>query len=463
MQCFTVWSNEIERRIDPLYYSLDIFSFLKDKKYEIKAIGEVTKYLKTGFAAGKQEQAEDKGNGIIQIRPTNIDEEGQLYFDKNIYLKNEYLETKRDEVVQKGEVLFNNTNSQDLVGKTTNFDLEGSYFCSNHITRIKAKENVVNPQYLTVILNLYQKKKIFFNICTNWNNQSGVNIELLKTVNIPLPPLPIQNQIVEVMQSAYTQKKQKEAEARGLLASIDDYVLDELGIKLPEVEDKMCFVVNSEELKEKRADSYYYQPRFIKLIDAMRKTPFEIETLEDLSTKIINGLDFREFTKTGIPYLRVSNIKPNSFDVSDVKFIPAFSISKDIELDSGDLLITRKGTYGISVIVDDGHKSMVISSEIFRIVLKKDNVNPHYIAIYLNSNIPKQLFNRISTGGIMGHLSQDALKNIQIIFPPLEIQNKIAEEVKRRINEAEKLKAEASKIIEEAKNKVEKIILGGVI
>jgi len=60
----------------------------------------------------------------------------------------------------------------------------------------------------------------------------------------------------------------------------------------------------------------------------------------------------------------------------------------------------------------------------------------------------------------MGHLSQDALKNIQILFPPLEIQNKIAEEVKRRISEAERLKTEASKIIEQAKKQVEGMILG---
>ena len=178
------------------------------------------------------------------------------------------------------------------------------------------------------------------------------------------------------------------------------------------------------------------------------------------NSKIINGLDFRKFSEVGIPYLRVSNIKPNFFDISDIKFIPAFSISKDIELDSGDLLITRKGTYGISVIVDDEHKSMVISSEIFRVILKKDNINPHYIAIWFNSNIAKQLFNRISTGGIMGHVSQDALKNIQIILPPLEIQNKIAEEVKRRMSDAERLKAGANKIIEEAKRQVEEMILG---
>ncbi|MFQ5962866.1 MAG: restriction endonuclease subunit S [Candidatus Scalinduaceae bacterium] len=53
------------------------------------------------------------------------------------------------------------------------------------------------PEYLTIILNIYQKHKIFFTICTNWNNQSGVNVELLNTTKIPIPSLNIQQKIVD--------------------------------------------------------------------------------------------------------------------------------------------------------------------------------------------------------------------------------------------------------------------------
>ena len=63
---------------------------------------------------------------------------------------------------------------------------------------------------------------------------------------IPFPSIENQNKIVSLMQSAYQQKKQKAQEADNLINSIDDFVLDELGIKLPELQDKKCFVVNSE-------------------------------------------------------------------------------------------------------------------------------------------------------------------------------------------------------------------------
>ncbi|MBU1130175.1 restriction endonuclease subunit S [Patescibacteria group bacterium] len=116
--------------------------------------------------------------------------------------------------LQKEEVLFNNTNSQELVGKTSYFDLDDNYFCSNHITQIKVKKEI-NPKYLKLILNIYQKIGIFSNICTKWNNQSGLNVGLLKTVKIPLPPLPTQTKIAEKVKSIYsqTQKLKKEADS----------------------------------------------------------------------------------------------------------------------------------------------------------------------------------------------------------------------------------------------------------
>lgn len=453
MQCFVMQSNEIKGRLDPYYLKTLSTVNKPETKYRLFALKDL---LKGSPQYGANEQAVD-GNletDVRYIRITDIDDFGNL--------KNDDWKTAKtiDEkyLLEENDILF--ARSGATAGKTFIYKKEyGKAIFAGYLIRFKIDETKANPLFVFYYSKLDEYARWVKSI-QRPSGQPNINSEEFKSFEIPLPPLSIQNQVVDIMQSAYSQKKQKEAEAQKLLDSIDSYVLEELGIKLPEVEEKMCFVIDSEYVRENRADAYYYQPRFIKLIEAVRRSSFEIKTLEDISTKIINGLDFRKFSEVGIPYLRVSNIKPNSFDISDVKFIPAFSISKDIELDSGDLLITRKGTYGIPVIVDDEHKRMVISSEIFRVILKKDNINPHYIAIWFNSNIAKQLFNRISTGGIMGHVSQDALKNIQIILPPLEIQNKVAEEVKRRISEAERLKTEASKIIEESKKQIEGMIFG---
>ena len=55
------------------------------------------------------------------------------------------------------------------------------------------------------------------------------------------------NKIVEIMAKAYAEKKEKEAAAEKLLGSIDDFVLEELGIKISDIENKMSFIVYSDE------------------------------------------------------------------------------------------------------------------------------------------------------------------------------------------------------------------------
>lgn len=213
--CFRIYLDQIKNRLDPLYYSNDIFSFLSTSPYKQMKVGEATSYLKTGFAAGAKDQ--DETNGILQIRPTNINEKRLLCFDKNIYVKTESLPNKRSYLIRKKDVLFNNTNSQELVGKTAFFDLDGNFFCSNHITRIKVKESIISPEYLWVILNLYQRIGIFFNICTNWNNQSGVNVELLKSIKILVPPIEIQKRITNEVRFRIEKAEQLQKEAQQIL------------------------------------------------------------------------------------------------------------------------------------------------------------------------------------------------------------------------------------------------------
>jgi type I restriction enzyme S subunit len=173
---FIVNRSELQGRIDPLFYASDLNKF-NTGIYKSSCLKNVISNLKSGIGAGKQYQSNET-DGIIQIRPTNIDENGFLKFDKNIYIpKNE------DNIkLEIDDVLFNNTNSQELVGKTAILKESKELSCSNHITRIRVHRNIIIPDYLWIILNVYQKNKIFYSICTNWNNQSGIGIDLLKSI-----------------------------------------------------------------------------------------------------------------------------------------------------------------------------------------------------------------------------------------------------------------------------------------
>jgi len=182
----STFSKVTAHRWDPLFHQGDIFHFIREAKCNLVRLGDLVSHFLTGFAAGRGDQS-DEGGAVIQIRPTNISNDRELVFNRNVTIASAELKTRRVDVLNRGEVLFNNTNSQEQVGKTVYFDLQEDYFCSNHITRITSKGDQLNARYLGYVLNLYQRKKVFFRLCTNWNNQSGVGVDMLEKIPIPLP------------------------------------------------------------------------------------------------------------------------------------------------------------------------------------------------------------------------------------------------------------------------------------
>ncbi|MBU2619139.1 MAG: restriction endonuclease subunit S [Proteobacteria bacterium] len=174
------------QRFDPIFHQGDIFHFVREANCGLPRLGDLVAYFLTGFAAGRGDQSDEEG-AIIQIRPTNLSNDRELVFNRNVTIAAAELKMRTFDALKRGEVLFNNTNSQEQVGKTVYFDLNGDYFSSNHITRIAPKGDQLNAQYLSYVLNLYQRQKVFFKLCTNWNNQSGVGVDVLEKIPIPLP------------------------------------------------------------------------------------------------------------------------------------------------------------------------------------------------------------------------------------------------------------------------------------
>ena len=212
----TKFSETTGQRWDSIYHQSDIFHFIRKSKYELCKLNELASYFLTGFAAGRGDQAEEE-NGIIQIRPTNLSEERELVFHRNVYIHKDELEKRPSDVLKRGEVLFNNTNSQEQVGKTVLFDLPGEYFSSNHITRIATDKERLHPQFLCYLLNLYQRRQAFFKLCTNWNNQSGVGSDILARLPIPLPNIETQTEIVTKLNDICEQANNLREEAAAQL------------------------------------------------------------------------------------------------------------------------------------------------------------------------------------------------------------------------------------------------------
>lgn len=99
-----------------------------------------------------------------------------------------------------GDVLFNNTNSTELVGKTALFQgHDEPLVYSNHFTRLRPVDDRLSPAFLALFLQLKWQDGTFADICNRWVGQSAVQRNKLLALNIPLPPLPEQRRITALL------------------------------------------------------------------------------------------------------------------------------------------------------------------------------------------------------------------------------------------------------------------------
>ncbi|MDW8054909.1 MAG: restriction endonuclease subunit S [Anaerolineae bacterium] len=122
--------------------------------------------------------------------------------------------------LQKGDVLFNNTNSAELVGKTALFTIDdGDYVFSNHLTRLRTRSDIVRPGWLAFYLRFLWTNRYFERAADRWIGQAAVRDDVLRSLTLPLPPADQQDvllarleaQMLEVARLCAAAERQLEA------------------------------------------------------------------------------------------------------------------------------------------------------------------------------------------------------------------------------------------------------------
>ncbi|MEW8029111.1 MAG: restriction endonuclease subunit S [Candidatus Thiodiazotropha sp.] len=108
--------------------------------------------------------------------------------------------------VHKDDILFNRTNSADLVGKVGIFDLEGDYVFASYLVRLRADRNQILPDFLNYYLNSDLGQRRLLAYATPGVSQTNISAGNLKKVLVPLPPMEEQKQIVEVLNNVERRK-----------------------------------------------------------------------------------------------------------------------------------------------------------------------------------------------------------------------------------------------------------------
>jgi type I restriction enzyme S subunit len=213
---FAVRFSDVRPRLDADYHSprfQRLRRAIESSTYPTRRLDELTVFIRSGFAAGRQDQTHGDDSGIPHLRPLNLNAWGELSI----------AETKRvpasavsaSDFIVRGEVLFNNTNSPEWVGKSAVFDLEEACACSNHMTRVRLKDGS-DPYFLTALLNAFRGIGYFSVLSTFFNNQAGINTATLGELRIPVPDVAIQQSIA----TSIRDRKEKASQLRALANTI---------------------------------------------------------------------------------------------------------------------------------------------------------------------------------------------------------------------------------------------------
>jgi type I restriction enzyme, S subunit len=128
------------------------------------------------------------------LRMMNFDEE--LIAVSDLKFADLPTQVAAEYILQRGDVLFNRTNSADLVGKAGIFDLEGCYLFASYLVRIKTDRSILLPEFLNYYLNSDSGQAAVRAFATPGVSQTNISAGSLKKVYVPVPPLSEQTTIV---------------------------------------------------------------------------------------------------------------------------------------------------------------------------------------------------------------------------------------------------------------------------
>ncbi|MCC6683620.1 MAG: restriction endonuclease subunit S, partial [Bacteroidia bacterium] len=367
-------------------------------------------------------------------------------------------------IVRENDIIISTTRPNrgaiSLIRKDQDFSIASTGF--------SVIRNITNPEIDREYLFTILRQQIIlkqFEQRSSGGNYPAITQEELGSVTIPLPKREIQKEIVKVFNGCFTQKQKNEAEAEKLLSSIDDYLLNELGIKLPEPPENTLknrmFTVSIAELSGNRYDPNYHQKYFQNVFSAFEKGKYEYSQIRKYASfqagYAFKSSDYLE--QSNCLLITIKNIRQNKIDIEDATYLPDdfFEQYKEFQIGNNDLLIAMTGaTIGKVGIYNHPNNSLLNQRNG---IIKPDNINSIYLMSLLNLTIFQKLILRNSNGGAQPNISETDIMRISIPVPPIEKQKEIAEHITGIRQQAQQLKDKTSELLKKAIEEIEEILL----
>ncbi len=454
---FLINRSEIEGRLEPNYYRPSI-STLENK---IRSLSKhrLRDYAISisGGATPKKTKSEryysDSQSGIPFLRVQNLQTDGELSLDGCLYIKEEtHNGLLCRSKVEEGDLLVKITG----VGRMAIASVAPKGFIGNtnqHMVVIKT-DNTSISRYLARYLNLDIIERIASRHSTGGTRPaldypSLKNIPVIKGIDFT----PIDNALII--------RKQKEYEAQQLLDSINGYILEELGIILPEIQTDLknrIFYAEHKNCITRLDPKYNKQISYIKSLSCKYSWTTLAQVILNTGQYGANeaAIDFKD---GDIRYIRITDIDEDG-NLKNFEKKTAANIKCSYLLHKNDVLFARSGSVGRCYIHKNDNEPAIFAGYLIRFMLNTEMMDPWFLFYYCNSSIYKYWVDTIQRPAVQANINAEEYRSMIIPLPPLPKQKKIVEHINAVRQEAELLRRESKMILEKAKQDVEQMILG---
>lgn len=378
--------------------------------WQIKTLGNVLE----SFESGGRPQGGGLAIGDVpSLGAEHLNDQGRFKFDSMKYIPKNYFNLMQRGIVNVNDILV--VKDGATTGKVSlvknDFPFEQAAI-NEHLFLIRTNKNLLNPQFAFYFLYSSLGNS---QIMTDFRGsaQGGISREFVNKVSIPLPPLPIQKQIAEILEKA-DEARQKRKEANKLT---DEFL----------------------------------QSVFIEMFGDPVKNPkrWEVKKFGEVFDSIRYGTGSPPtYIENGIPFIRATNIKNNSIVENDLVFISKLDADqiKKCELREGDLIVVRSGVNtGDAAVVP---KEFDGAYAAYDLIIELKKVHSVFYSFLINSSYGKAIIDPLSRRAGQPHLNAEQLREIEFYFPPLSLQQQFAEIV----NKTEALKEKQKQSEQELEN-----------
>lgn len=390
--------------------------------------------------------------GVRFLRSGEITADGEIESTSDVHINQEIHDgTLKRSQLKQGDLLVAIVGA--TIGAAGIYPTEEAANINQAIAAVRLREGAINRQYALWYLHssLGQHLLDYFKRPVA---RANINLEEVGEIPLIVPTTDRQIELVLAMNAARDERRAKLVEADAQLAGLDNYALNALGLKPPAKDERKVFAVSKSLLgSQARLNADYFHPERILALRALESPMQQIAC-----PRLEQVVDFiREQIKMpGPDYLSLANVQSHTGEL-----VPS---EEDVKgacstFQQGDVLFARLRPYLNKVYAAE---SDGCCSPEFHVLRVKDTyaLQADYLAAILRSSLTLAQTRHMMTGNTHPRLSNEDVVNLVIPVPKPAVQEAIANEARRRREEARRLRAEAEADWQAAKRWFEEQLLG---